>query len=128
MGVSSEGYAHPFPVGFLKIGGMMVHPMFKKRLSFSKAPDYSAKADTVAFLKKEKQTPSEADYKPASGDSRRRCHECKYYSKFGEPESDCQKVIGIVVAAGTCDVWAQRDYPQNAPNSGSNPIEITIKL
>ena len=100
----------------------MVHPLFRRRDSFAKAPDYSAKADTLALLRKEKATPTEADYKPAQVDSKKRCHECKFYEKYGEPKSSCTKIIGVVVAEGTCDYWSQRDYNTTDTNKGTTIV------
>lgn len=88
----------------------MALEFMKTRKSNTRGPDYSAKRDTEAILSGQKKTPSEADYKPATADAKQRCHECKSYSKFGEPESDCKKVVGIVKAEGICDLFSQRDY------------------
>lgn len=87
----------------------------------------SAKKDTVAFLKGTKKSPSDADYKPASSDSKKRCHECANYGKPGSHESDCKKVIGIVVAEGVCDFWQQRKYEEEAPKHDAK-TEIVIRL
>ena len=102
----------------------MVHPMFQpKRNSFSKGPDYSAKRDTAAVLSGEKKTFSEAHYRPASQDGKKRCHECKFYQKPGQAESDCAKVIGVIKAEGVCDLWSQRDYSKT---SGGTEITVSI--
>lgn len=104
-----------------------MHPAMKKRTSFSKAPDYSAKRETEAVLRGDKKTPNEVDYKPVPTDSRKRCSECVSYLRVGQSESDCSKVIGIVKAEGTCDLWAQRDYADD--NAGLNKsTEITIHV
>lgn len=66
-----------------------------------------------------KRTPSDVDYKPASDDSKKRCHECRNYEKYGEPESSCSEVVGIVKAEGICDLFIQRAY---------SPQGITIEI
>lgn len=100
----------------------MVHPMFRpRRTSFTKAPDYSTRADVAAVVSGSKKTPTEADYKPASDDSKKRCHECANYGKPGEPEADCSKIVGIVKAEGVCDLFSQRDYTAGG-------TEIVIKV
>lgn len=91
-----------------------------RRNSLSRGPDYSGKSDVRAVLSGQKKTPSEADYKPASDDSKKRCHECANYGKPGEPEADCGVVVGIVKAEGVCDMFTQRDYSQ----SGGLVIEV----
>lgn len=106
----------------------MVHPLFRKRASNTPAPDYSGKAETLAFLRKEKKGQEEADYRPASGDSKKRCHECASYQKPGDKESSCAKVIGVVVAEGVCDLWTQRDYSSDPVGTKKPPTEITIRL
>lgn len=68
-----------------------------------------------------KRTPTDVDYKPASDDSKKRCHECMNYGKYGEPEADCGVVVGIVKAEGVCDLFTQRDY------SAPGPITIEIR-
>lgn len=98
----------------------MALPWMNKRNSLTPAPDYSAKRDVKAFLSGAKKTPSEADYKPASEDSNKRCHECANYGKPGEPEADCGVVVGIVQAEGVCDMFTQRDY--------SEPGQIVIEI
>lgn len=105
----------------------MVHPLFQKRRdSLSRAPDYSTKRDTIAFLKREKQSPSDVDYKPASDDSKKRCHECVNYGKYGQPEADCKKVVGIVKAEGVCDLFRQRKYDDD--EVGTTPTEVVISV
>lgn len=101
-----------------------MHPAMRRRNSLSKAPDYSAKGDTASLLKGLKRTPSDVDYKPASDDSTKRCHECKNYGKPGQPESDCKRVVGIVKAEGVCDLFAQRSYDDD----DGGGIEIRLKL
>ena len=84
----------------------MVHPMFgPPRTSLTRAPGREGT----------KRTPTEADYKPASEDSKKRCHECRNYGRPGEPESDCGVVVGIVKAEGVCDMFTQRDYSVPSP-------------
>lgn len=107
----------------------MVHPAFRpKRTSFTKAPDYSAKADTVSVLKGEKKVPNDpdVDYRPASYTSKDRCSECEFYKRVGQSESDCEKIVGIVKAEGVCDLFKQRDYSQDV-ESDDNTITIKIK-
>lgn len=94
----------------------MALPWLSKRTSLTRAPDYSGKRDTEAYLKGSKKSPSEVDYKPASEDSKKRCHECMNYGKPGEPEADCGVVVGIVKAEGVCDLFAQREYKK--PDTG----------
>lgn len=101
---------------------LMALPWQKPRTSFTRGPDYSAKQDAVGLLRGNKKTPSEADYKPATDDSKKRCHECRNYGKPGESESDCGVVVGIVKAEGVCDMWTQRPY--DAPST----TEIVIKV
>jgi hypothetical protein len=81
----------------------MALPWMTPRTSLTRAPGREGT----------KRTPSEADYKPASDDSKKRCHECKNYGKYGEPEADCGIVIGIVKAEGVCDMFTQREYTSN---------------
>lgn len=104
-----------------------------KRTSFTKAPDYSGPSDTEAVLSKKKVTPVDADYSPASANARARCIECEYYLQKGKAESDCAKVIGLVVANGTCDLYEQAS-PKPAPNPAppvvapKRTIEIKIQV
>lgn len=104
-----------------------MHPAMKKRTSFSKAPDFSAKRDTEAVLRGEKKTPTEADYRQAPVDSKNRCHECQHYNKPGSSESDCSKVIGVVRAEGTCDLFAKRTTT-DSPASTSPSVAVTIQV
>lgn len=106
-----------------------MHPMHqKKRLSLSKAPDYSTKAAVADVASGRKKTPGEVDYRPAAKDALKRCHECVSYTKPGEPESECTKVVGTVVQGGVCDLWVQRDYDytDNTDKTGTT-VEISIK-
>lgn len=107
---------------------MAIPDFLRRRDSLSKGPDYSAKGETVAFLKGIKKAPNEVDYKPVPTDSVKRCHECVSYRKPGQPESDCAKVVGVVKAEGTCDLWKQRSYENEAPGAGEKKTEIVIRL
>lgn len=103
-----------------------MHPSQRpKRTSFTKGPDLTGKLDTLAFLRGEKKTPTEADYRQAPVDSKARCHECQSYQKPGQSESDCAKVVGVVRAEGTCDLFSERTTP--VP-SETRSTEITIRL
>lgn len=103
---------------------MAEHPYFGRKRSFAKGPDFSAKNDTVAVLRGDKKTPTSVDYRAASVDSKKRCHECKFYSKYGSPESDCDKVVGVVKAEGVCDLFAQRDYAPEVKKEQVIAVEI----
>lgn len=87
---------------------MAEHPLFGRKVSTVKPRDYSARDDTAAVLKGEKKVPSDVDYRPAPFGSSKQCHECKFYTKFGESESDCKRVVGVVRAEGLCDIWEKR--------------------
>ncbi len=101
---------------------LMAHSMFRpRRTSLTPAPDYSAKQQVKEMLSKKSK--EETDYKPASMGSEKRCHECANYMKPGQSESDCRKVIDIVVADGVCDLWQQRDYSEKKTNT-----EIVISV
>lgn len=104
-----------------------MHPAMRKRTSFSKAPDFSAKRDTESVLKGEKKVPTEVDYRQAPVDSKERCHECLHYSKPGSSESDCAKVVGVVRAEGVCDLFKQGAAPQPATTSTPS-MAITIEV
>ena len=98
-----------------------MHALFgAPRDSQSKATPVAGSKDVMSLLSGKKKTPSDADYKPASSDSTKRCHECMNYGKPGAPESDCGVVIGIVKAEGVCDMFAQREYAQ--------PGTVTIEI
>lgn len=85
--------------------------MFELRISLGSKPhDYSAKKDAEAVLTGKKKTHKEVDYRLGEKDGPRRCHECKSYQKPGQESSDCARVIGVIRAEGTCDLWSQRDY------------------
>jgi len=104
----------------------MVHPMHdKKRFSLSKAPDFSAKRDTEDVLKGTKQTWSDVDYMPAAKNAIKRCSECKFYKRTGQPESDCAKVVGIVKGEGVCDVFAQGEFKSTEAKQN---MSITIQV
>lgn len=98
----------------------------RSRNSLAKAPDYSAKQATEQYLSGQKKTWSEVHYLPASEDSAKRCHECAYYLKPGQPESDCAKVIDVVKAEGVCDLFTQRQY-NDKPATG-NKAHVTIEV
>lgn len=102
-------------------------PYFARRDSSAKGPDYSAKMDTVAYLKGEKKVPNdpEVDYRQAPYAAKQRCSECKSYKRIGQSESDCEKVVGIVKAEGVCDLFEQRDYDKDPEDD--NTITIKIK-
>lgn len=85
--------------------------------------------DATDVLAGKKKTWTEVDYRPASMDSTKRCHECKFYKHPGMPESDCERVIDIVKAEGTCDLFSQRDYFADKPAGDSGKkTEIVIRL
>lgn len=102
-----------------------MHPAHRKRTSFAKGPDLSGKNDTLAYLRGDKKTPTEADYRQAPVDSKARCHECQSYQKPGQGESDCARVVGVVKAEGVCDLFSQRT---SVPESEFQRTEITIRL
>jgi hypothetical protein len=86
---------------------------FKIEISLAPGPDYSAKNDSVALLKGDKKTHKEVDYRLGPQDDKKRCHECKSYQKPGQESSDCARVIGVIQAEGTCDLWSQRSYGES---------------
>lgn len=56
------------------------------------------------------------------------CFECIHYTQPGQETSPCRRVIGIVDAHHTCDMWAARDEqspasPQIVINVGGKPIQ-----
>lgn len=96
---------------------MADHPFAAKRQSFAKGP---------AHLQNSKKTFSEAHYVPAGQDSKKRCHECKFYEHPGNKESSCAKVIGVVSADGVCDLFSQRNYAE--ADRSASPSVITIQV
>lgn len=104
----------------------MAHPLFQRRNSLSKAPDYSAKQDTRDVLSGKKKTWPEVEYSPAKQDDPKRCHECVNYLKPGQEKSDCAKVVGVIQAAGVCNLWKQREY-NDRPDEAAPAITVTVQ-
>lgn len=102
----------------------MTFPWQNTRDSQSKGPDYSAKGDVKSLLQGSKKTHSESHYRPAEDDSKMRCSECEYYVKPGQPRSDCRKVIGVIEAEGTCDLYKART--SEPPVAGGMTITISM--
>lgn len=108
-----------------------MHPAMKKRTSFAKAPDFSAKRDTESVLKGEKKVPTEVDYRQAPVDSKERCHECSFYNKPGSSESDCAKVVGVVRAEGVCDLFRLRavgETPHTGSQGSGTSFAVTVEV
>ncbi len=98
----------------------------ERRTSLTPGPDYSAKKDTLAFLKGTKKSLSDVNYTQAPYGSKDRCSECKFYEHPGQKDSSCEKVVGIVSGDATCDLFSQRDYAlDSAPDKPG--LEITIR-
>lgn len=70
--------------------------------------DLQAKSDTVAMLKGEKKSMSEANYTQAAYTSKQRCSECKHYKKPDQKDSPCDVVVGIVSGDGVSDFFEKR--------------------
>lgn len=70
-----------------------------------------SKFDARGVLMGERKLKSEANYRVADGDSLKRCSECLYYVSPGQPQSDCEKVVGQVESFGTCDLWTENPTP-----------------
>ena len=90
-----------------------------------------SKFDVRSLLKGNRKLKSAVNYRPADGDSEQRCSECKYYVSAGQPQSDCEKVIGQVESLGTCDLWEPNPAPpedRSSEGTDSPTVHVTINM
>lgn len=91
----------------------------------------STKKDARQVLAGEKSLKSEVHYRPQSEDSEKVCFECINYCNRGEPQGECDKVVGLVTAGWVCDLWQQAPPDADGDNDGDEKspiVQVLINL
>ena len=99
-------------------------------IDLSRRNEPASKADARGVLMGTRKLKSEVNYRVSDGDSPKRCSECVYYVNAGQPQSDCEKVVGQVESLGTCDLWVQNPVaPEDRVSKDSEPtVSVTINM